>query len=258
MTLFKSFDSNLISKGTTIQEYLMGLPLGGGGVVIPVDTGPGPTELIGYHLTDNNTKISGFFGETTTNQLITGSALAALIGLTTGTVQNDADPWLRFILDGQILFVAKRSLRRAISWNNIAAVNAVYGDRIVEIQDYSFKVRLLQGINPGEPVPNTIDYDPPITHRSEWNRLLYPIVADNATYPKTSQVGPNWVTYTEAEIGLGPSGGTGRASWCQETPYNSTTFRAIRGYFSTSLMDWVSSSRTDYGYGWRPVLELIN
>ncbi len=53
----------------------------------------------------------------------------------------------------------KKTLRHSISWNQIDAVGAVYGDTRVKIGKFSFKVRLLTGGQyPGG---------------GEWNDLMY-------------------------------------------------------------------------------------
>lgn len=224
--------------------------------IITGSTGPGPEELIGYTLTNNDTQIAGFFGEVPTSEFIDGDALASMIGLTSGVSQNSTVPWLKFILDGKILFIPKMTIRHSISWDQINNANAVYGNREINILGHQFKVRLLQGINPGESVTVSYGFDLPETHQSEWNRLFYPICEDDVTYPKTSQVGPNWVTYTGAELNI--SYGYGGRTWCQETPSDSSTRRSFRGYDAVSSLVWIDTSSAKTYYGWRPVLELVS
>lgn len=213
-------------------------------------TGPGPNVLIG-----GDSK-AGFYGGVPTSDLITGDALATYLGLTGGTSQNSGVNWLKFNLDGKVLFIPKLTLRHSISWDMLNTVNAVFGERTITIKDEVFKIRLLQGINPDESALSNAGYDLPFTHQSEWNRLIYPIVAENATYPKTSQVGPNWVTYTEAELGIIGTG-NGRYTWCQETASNNTLYRASRGSPAAPRLSWDSSSTATTSFGWRPVLELV-
>lgn len=217
-----------------------------------LDLGPGSSVLVGHGDT------AGFFGQITAANFITGDALASMIGLTGGTSQNNTTPWLKFFIDDKILYVPKMTHRHSISWDQIHAVNAVYGDREVDIQGYRFKIRLLQGINSGESVTNTNGFDLPITHQSEWNRLFYPISAEhtNEAYHKLSQVGPNWVTYTQEELNINT--GNGRYTWCQETPSNGPTTRAFRGYLAVSYLYWYTSSSANTYYGWRACLELVS
>lgn len=211
--------------------------------------GPGPNILIG------NDESTGFFGEVPTTEFIAGDQLASMIGLAGGTSQNSTTPWLKFFMDDKILFIPKKTLRHSITWNHIHAVNAVYGDREIDLLGYRFKIRLIQGVNPDESETNATGFDLPETHRSEWNRLFYPICEDNVTYPKTSQIGPNWVTYTHAELNI--STGDGRATWCQEAVSDGDTKRARRGYNAVTHLGWTAYSTATTSYGWRPVLELV-
>lgn len=213
-------------------------------------TGPGPNVLIG------GTSRAGFFGEVPVSQLITGDLLASTVGVTEGTSQFSSEPWLKFVLDGKILYVSKKPIRYSISWDHLNSKEVVFGNKTININGETFKVRLLQGINPSESVTNTNGYDLPITHRSEWNRLFYPICEDNATYPKTSQIGPNWVTYTQDELNI--TSGDGRYNWCQETPSNSSGVRANRGGNAVSFLRWGASSDANTNYGWRACLELVS
>ena len=75
-----------------------------------VELGIGPTELIAGDMQ------AGFFGEVLASELFTGPELASEINLTAGTAQWDNEP-----------YVAKKPYRHSISWDSIAAVNAVYG-----------------------------------------------------------------------------------------------------------------------------------
>lgn len=216
---------------------------------IYLSSGPGPSELIG------GDEDAGFFGEVPADEFITGDQLASALMLNEGVSQNSTTPWLKFFIDDKILFIPKKTLRHSISWDHINAVNAVYGDRSLDLLGYRFKIRLLQGINPGESATTANGSDLPITHQSEWNRLMYPICEDIVSYPKTSQIGPNWVSYTQAELNI--TSGDGRYTWCQETPSNSPSSRAFRGHYAVSYLLWNGSSTTSASLGWRPVLELV-
>ncbi len=61
--------------------------------------GPGPQTLIAGDMT------AGFFGEVPVSELITGDDLATTIGLTTGISQHSNEPWLKFALDGNIIYI---------------------------------------------------------------------------------------------------------------------------------------------------------
>ena len=83
--------------------------------------GPGSQELIAGDMT------AGFFGEVPVTELITGDDLATQIGLTQGTSQFSNEPWLKFALDDNIIYVAKKPYRHTVSWEHIYQAGAVYG-----------------------------------------------------------------------------------------------------------------------------------
>lgn len=214
---------------------------------ITIDTsynlGPGSDTLVGGGAR------AGFFGEVPVSEMISGDALAAEIGLTAGTSQHSSDPWLKFVIDGDILYTGKKTFRYGLSWDDIDAVNAVYDDKnapIVTIDGFQFRVTLLTGA----------EADPTVDENgigSEWNRLIYRVHED----VPSDQEGDNWAEYTDAELLVDSSAGDGSYSWCQETRASDDGRRVFRGssgvsYFSTATSDY-SYSRT----GWRPALRLL-
>lgn len=232
----------------------------GGGKIdfpLPAITGPGPDSLLAAVPEDNK----GFFGEATPSELITGTALTNLVSLgSVGIAQMDIDsiPWLKFIIDDKILFVAKRSLRYQISWNALNGRNIVNGTGGVTIGGYQYKIRLLKGIRPdpeGIEWSTTNYYNPEITHGSEWNRLFYNLLPETVSGYHDSQIGPDIANYNFME--LGGSGSEGNYSWCQES-WNLSTNKVVRG--TTDMCMCVSRSPTttnNKNLGWRPCLELI-
>ena len=199
-----------------------------------------------------------FLGEVPVNALITGDALASTIGLTAGTSQYSNEPWLHFELDGKTLYVAKKSYRYNLSWNQIQAVNAVYGAMIITVGGKQYRVRLLKGAT-SDPITSVGAHDPEQSRGSEWNRLFYPLVPNPVGVPThpVSREGIRYgalANYTEAVLNVGSSGGNGRRTWCQESTGSSRIFRGSDGlsYFNPG-----TSSAVTTAYGWRPVLELI-
>lgn len=188
-----------------------------------------------------------FLGEVAAADLITGGALAQAIGLTAGAAQYSNEPWLHFELDGKTLYVAKKTYRHTISWNHINAVNAVYGSRTVEIQGKTYLVRLLKGANE-DPFDGLHGDTPTMVDNSEWNRLIFLILAGRGKQP----------TYTASDLGI--AGGNGSETLCQETYAKMTA-----GYYNIVgrgglNVDYMSSRRKFGAYailGWRPVLELV-
>lgn len=219
----------------------------------PQTSGVGPKNLIGF-----NSDHCGFFGEVPVTDLINGVDLASMIGLTAGTAQNNTDPWLKFIIDGKIYFVAKKTYRHTVSWDHIQAVNAVYGGRVIQIGDYRYRIGLLKGADT-DPATFTAGHNPPGTLESEWNRLMYNVAKDLSSFPKAGQIGENWAEYEQSNVagGLGISAGDGRYSWCQETNASSAGQRVCRGIYSVTNSRFNSSSSANADYGWRPRLELV-
>lgn len=204
---------------------------------VGTDVGPGPVEL------QVGTPETGFFGETDTLDLWTGSELANAVGLTAGTAQNDNSPWLKYLHRGVIKYVAKHAYRRGISWDQLNNAGLVYGETVIEnAQGDRFKVRLLTGG----------DADPATEAGGEWNALLYPVHVDD---PQQREWGIN---YTDGDLWTSSSVGNGTRTWCQETDSSYTDRRVHRGYNGTFNYQTFISDRNQSYDGWRPVLELVS
>ncbi len=198
----------------------------------------------------------GFFGEVFPDDLINGEYLATKLGLTSGIIQNTGENWLKFALDGKTLFVAKKTLRYSISWDQINAVNAIFGDRTIEIKGHTYKIRLLKtGLV--DPMSSSSGA---VLHGSEWNKLMLPIhiKAKDKSWAYANNVEtdlPYWgIDYTDEDLITHNSFGNGSYSWCQET-YSSS--RLTRGGDGVSGSGGSNSSYSGSNGGWRPVLELV-
>jgi|GEM_PF-6911653 len=210
---------------------------------------------------------AGYFGVVPASEFITGDALATLVGISAGTSQFSTEGWLKFAYQGKILFVAKKTIRHSISWDQINAANCARG-AVTEktIKNHTFKIRLMKGSNVvGDDA--TSQYGTAssgaLNHGSEWNKLMLPIhiEAKNKTWAYPNNVGANdtayWgIDFTDADLHTNSSAGNGSYSWCQETVYDSS-FRLYRGYFGVSYSNDNTSSDTNSYRGWRPVLELV-
>lgn len=82
---------------------------------------PGNKTLIAG---DNN---AGFLGFVTGAELITGSGIAAAIGLSAGTLINSDTPWIKYIWKGKICYYPLKPLRHSVTWDHIYNAGAVYG-----------------------------------------------------------------------------------------------------------------------------------
>lgn len=177
-----------------------------------------------------------FLGERPPSEVISGSALAELVGLTAGTTFNDDSGWLHFLVDGQELYIAKKPFRHSVSWDQLDTQGIVYGQGIYEYEDKAFRVRLLTGG----------DEDPASGPGGEWDKVLRLILA-----------GRGMADYSEADLGISSST-TGRRSLVQETVSGSTTHCVYRGDTVFSAWGSVAKSTVSSTYGWRPVLEMID
>lgn len=72
-------------------------------------------------------KNAGFLGFVTGTELITGSAIATAIGLSSGTLINNDTPWIKYIWKGKICFAPLKSIRHSVIWDAIYNAGAVYG-----------------------------------------------------------------------------------------------------------------------------------
>ena len=231
--------------------------------------GPGPSTLIAGDMT------AGFFGEVPTSELITGDDLATAIGLIAGTSQFSNEPWLKFALDDNIIYVAKKPYRHTVSWQHIYQAGAVYGtndngynpsggDRLqdanISVDGFSLDVTLMRGANTDPTGIDSNGYDLVDTHNSEWNRLMYPIHVgsgyQSAAYSLTPSVPFNeWASYTDDDLVVDYRAGSGSYSWTQETPATSTQ-RLYRGGLGVTLVIRTTATSTATSIGWRPCLRL--
>ncbi len=202
-----------------------------------------------------------FKGEVHVGDLINGTDLAALVGLTAGTIidNTDNEPWLHFVdpVDNKTKYIAKKPYRRSISWDDINAVDCVYG-KTITIGDNQYICRLIKG-GKTEPFTGLVGHDTEGTWGSEWNRLLYPICAptgnpdyDNIQDPSSPGLG-TWAQYDQTnDLGLMP--GIGARSLCQNFHKSSRIYRGSVGVTNSSTITPHSSIQAT---GWRPLLELI-
>lgn len=168
--------------------------------------------------------VQGFYGEVSAANFISGNDLATYLSLTAGTAQNTDAGWLKCVLGGRFLFVAKKTFRYNLSWDNINAASAIYGTRHINIGGHIFAIKLLTS--------------------DEWDRIIQPLHKDG--------IGPRLYSYTDADLGV--TTGNGRGTWTS-TPSGSS--RVTRGVSSVGYSGTITPSNTYSYIGWRPVLEFI-
>ena len=192
---------------------------------------------------------TGYYGEVSSAQFYTGTQISTATGVTSGTLQNDAEGWLKFYWHGQVLFIAKKTYRHSISWDSINAANAVYGvnlgsagkKTITHSGGTKYDVKLMKGA--------IKDPSPASGGGRQWNELLYRV----CTGTETGQIGANWASFApNTDLGINSSNGS--YTWCQEVYQPNTALRVSRGAASLSYFNYTPSSGTSTGYGWRPCL----
>lgn len=209
----------------------------------------------------NGTMNLGWFGEISADDFITGDALADAIGLDEGTSQNSDAGWLKFAIDGKIVYVAKKPFRRSVSWDDLSLVGAVLGQAIVEIGDNRYKVRLLKGRGDGLDTGVSKTFDGLETRGSEWNRLFYRVSSGQFSERRnrllSEGIDPGtWAKYDESELLMNKRYGDGHKCWCQESAGDG--YRICRGDFGVSFCHKELSSYGTRHLGWRPCLEKID
>ena len=254
-----------------------------------------------YALDYDITTDTGYYGVATSAEVCDGPTLASDIGLSAGTAFNDTAGWLKFYVgpnadcnkDGvaKVLFIAKKTLRNDLSWDDIYLAGAVYGtgdngtanastgtsetqDAQVTYSGYTFKVRLLTGsaTDPAAEGYNNQQCSDDAGAGSEWNDLLYRVHLDapdcgdpTIGMPGGSETerhggpqdGANWANFTNADLQVYYSdAGDGTFCWCQEQG-NDISRRVRRGFSGVPFFYAKTAGTTGANAGWRPVLELI-
>jgi hypothetical protein len=202
-----------------------------------------------------------WYGEVSAEEFITGDALASVLGLAVGSPINQDSGWLNVGLDGIELYVAKKPFLHSVTWDQLANIGLINGDQTIVINNDTFKVRLLGGVAPGLRPTTQMGYDLPITHGSEWNRIIYRLVDRSLTQSgnTTASEEPHitFVPFTNVDLGMISNGGSsvdGGITWCRESDGGNAVNRGRQGYSHYRVYRKSDVNRL---YGWRPVLEKV-
>lgn len=186
---------------------------------------------------------SPYQGIVTSASLIDGLSLYNLLGVTnTGKVAIQPDGgWLKFVDNGKTFYIAKTPFFGAITYEQLNAIGAVYGTKVVNIGGLNYKVRLMTGAttNPGA------------TAGGEYNDYFSRVTAK---YPGAAN--DRWANLSDADVGWTGGTGNGELALCQEA--NSANGGWLTRGYPGFLGVWYQIANTTHaGYGWRPVLELV-
>lgn len=203
-----------------------------------------------------------YYGAVANDDLLgDGVKIADLVDFHEGEEHEGGAPdWLKFHYRGQTLYVASQTVRHSLSWNALARAGLVAGENrkvrvgmrrydqdvtVTDAEGNRYWVRLLQC---GK---STLDHD------SEWNRLIGSVVepdGDFARFP--SRYG--WVNDLYEPAALNLHTDRGAATWCRENVSIYGDEHGVnRGYLVPSRFHATPGEFSGWGFGWRPVLQLI-
>ncbi len=176
-------------------------------------------------------------------------------------IEQGNPDWLRFRYQGKTLLVAAKPIKDSLSWVDIARAGAVHGDgtrvriegrsyrqnaQVEDQQGNRYRVRLL---NCGK---HTLD------NSSEWNALIGGVHWGDGDFLRSPDGQFGWLEnpMTNADLQLGTN--RGAASWCREVmDIHGRPHAVNRGYLTVARYHATDYTFRGYGFGWRPVLELI-
>lgn len=173
----------------------------------------------------------GYMGEWTADEFIRGGVLAEMVGMPLNRVIEPEDLWLKFSVEGRIVYIAKRPISNFTSYAQLLGLNIVTGNRIVPIKDDDYKVRLLSGDD---------------TEDSEWNKLIYRVSENDPTHTY-------WEEFTDTDLGLRqPKKGARSIS---RTTSGSSVYG--RGEYGITNIQITGLTLSTAETGWRPALEMV-
>ena len=215
--------------------------------------GKNTTDLLGRELIAGDLDL-GYYGVYTSAEVVSGTSLATLVGLTAGSSINATANWLGFALGGKKLFIAQRPFRYRISRESLAAKGLIYGKEIT-LQGKRFSCRLPRGLSSETPANYGSGNDHVSTHGSEWNKLLYRVTGGIGGVSGEGIPYGAWAQISETDMS---TRGSYSRSHCMERAVNEVfAFRGESGG-GVRYVSHVSLTNGTDAMVWRPVLELID
>lgn len=123
------------------------------------------------------------------------------------------------------LWVCDRNILQGVSWETLNEKGLVFGKE-VEIDGEKYKLRILTGSDGNDHGEGC---------NNEWDRLMDEYNEDNDLLHCDNMY-----------------------SWCQETDYDYSSYRSVRGYNSARIYEVSNAADAGTSVGWRPALEKLN
>uniref|UniRef100_A0AB39CCF3 Virion structural protein n=1 Tax=Pseudomonas phage RVTF4 TaxID=3236931 RepID=A0AB39CCF3_9VIRU len=205
--------------------------------------------------TSNFDPITGdeYLGTLSEAEVISGTSLAAQLGLTKGNNIARPTEWLKFVVKGRTILVAKKPVRYNVTWQMLEDAGAIDGStKVVIANGDTYRIRLMEGAekNPSEWIAAYGQNDPGIVAASEYNRTLYKVHESSGQFEK----------FTDTDLGI-QAGANGRMTICKEkfaasALSGSCVARSNSGLKNFNYPDFNPPAiNVITHYGWRPVLE---
>lgn len=233
-------------------------------VVMQYDTGPGPTAL------EYGDAALGYFGTCTHLEMFTSQEMVDWVNNRPGLgIDSVALPvWDKWIRNGKILYVPRSTLTNTIAYTTLYARGAVFGTDAVGppqvtlppvIQNarisrgyYTFKVRLMTGVDDRNNPTFIADIAKPSRAFSELSDLCYPRVTN--VFP-TEQRGRRHLSAVAWQNEFG--GNTSTRIRCIEVDTTGSPLTMFTTNWQAAIYtDYSVYTNTAAAVGWKPVLEL--
>lgn len=214
--------------------------------------GVDPSDLLVYYKNPTTGKEKGYYGRLTSADFITIPQLRSRVGMTQGTPLQESPEWLKFMIDGKILYVTTRLVQNGPTWKYYNDLGVANGEKVITIRGNDYRVRLLEGANPGRTTPPTTgNADTVDTGLSEYSRLI-PNVYSGANAP--SMEGPRFDSIGAGSLDVGL--GIPNSTFCREHYGTDCLLRGGGAALVTSSYLRGMDTANPY-WAWRPCLERI-
>lgn len=203
----------------------------------------------------------GYFGRVSVSEMFTQAELINACGVALNPLSISIE-WMKFALDGKILFVADGAISSGPTWDLLYNAGLVFGVdgpgpfnsgtpvnqlKVIGKNDHMYRVRLMTGTD--DPTKILVAAGRP-TSNSEWERLIYPLLRDDSAYPTPIKVDD----LATADL---IKGVTGSQVLVQDLG-STAGHRTIRGNTSSmTILGTTITPSSPTNLVWRPVLELV-